>query len=72
MAKSGILVATIAGIALVAAGVALVVMGYQEYTTLSAKLSRAVGQAPSNKALGYFVSGAVCVAGGLASILKRK
>lgn len=59
------------GVALLAVGVILLVLGFNEYGAFGSRLARALGSGPSNKVLMLFITGGVCTALGLMQTLKK-
>lgn len=59
------------GIALLAAGVIMLVLGFNEYGMFGSRLGRALGAGMSNKVLALFILGGICTALGLTQTLKK-
>ena len=61
----------IIGTILLVVGVILLVMGYQEYSTLGSKIGRAFGGTPSSKVLFMLIFGGICTLAGFLKLLKK-
>lgn len=61
------------GIALLVAGVVLLVFGFQESRSTASEVSRIFNNSPSDRAIWFLVGGGVCAAVGLyLTLAKRK
>ena len=58
-------------VALLAIGVTLLVLAYQEYDRTSSKIARAFKQSSSQKLLIYVIGGGVCAGIGAFGILRK-
>jgi hypothetical protein len=60
------------GLALLVIGVVLLMLGYQEYTSVGSKIADALGSRPSNKLIGLVAGGAASAVAGVAMVFKYK
>ena len=60
------------GIALLVAGIIMLVFGFNEYGMFGSRLGRALGAGMSNKVLALFILGGVCTALGLMQTMNKK
>ncbi|MCK4911454.1 MAG: DUF3185 family protein [Thermodesulfovibrionales bacterium] len=58
-------------VVLLVVGVVLLVLGFQEHGAFASKITRALGNRPSNEVLAYFVGGGVCALAGVFKLIKK-
>ncbi len=71
MAKSAVSVATIMGIALMVAGVGLAFWGYQLSGSLTSQITEVVTGSETDKVMGLYIGGAVCIVVGIYLLIKN-
>ena len=59
------------GVVILAVGIVLLVLGFNEYGTFGSRLGRTLGAGVSNKVLFLFIAGAACTAFGLMETLRQ-
>jgi hypothetical protein len=59
-------------IIILAAGIVLLVLGFNEFDTFGSRAGRMLGAGVSNKVLFFFIAGAACTAYGLLQMRKKQ
>jgi len=70
--KKKLLMNKISGAALLAAGIVLIVWGYNESESLGSHLTRLYSGNPTQNTLYYYIGGGICVLLGAFNLLRRK
>lgn len=66
------MIKSVVNIIILAVGIVLLVMGYNEYGALGSRAGRLLGMGISDRVLIFFIAGAACTAYGLMRTLNKR